>query len=180
MLQVGQRGLSYDEFVTILAEASAIVNQTPLWRMSDHPDDPAPLTPAMLLTLREDSDVIREQFSDKDLLQYGKQRYRRAQYLAQQFWVRWRNEYLHTLTQRHKWKARKSCITVGDVVLIRDKQAARNHWPLGRVSDVRRSKDGLVRSVTVRTASRSADSVKFYDRPISELVLLVPSDTHKC
>ena len=134
----------------------------------------------MLLTLREDADVAQEEFTPQDLLRYGKSRHRRAQYLAQQFWTRWRQEYLHTLTQRHKWKTRVPCISIGDVVLVRDKTAARNQWPMGLVSDVKTSKDGLVRSVTVKLASKTKEKSRYFSRPISELVLFGPSSLHQC
>ena len=180
MAQVKIRGISRDEFYTLLAQASSIVNQTPLWTVPNHPDDPSPLTPAMLVTLRDCNEVVQEEFSDKDLLRYGKLRYRRVQFLAHQFWNRWREEYLHTLTARHKWKARKPCAAVGDVVLLRDKQAARNDWPMGRISEVKVSQDGLVRSVTVELPPRKSGARRYLTRPISELVLLVPSESHKC
>ena len=61
----------------------------------------------------------------------------RVQYYAAQFWVRWRRHMmtidqwpLTILQRRHKWCTRKPCIAVWDVVLIRDKSAARNSWPL--------------------------------------------------
>ena len=180
LLQVGQRGISLDEFSTIVAEAAAVVNQTPLWAVSDHPDDPAPLTPAMLLTLRQDNDVVHEEFTEKDLLRYGKLRHRRAQYLLQQFWVRWQQEYIHTLTARHKWKTRQSCLSTLDVVLMRQKDSPRNHWPIGVVTDVKVSKDGLVRSATIKLAPTSTNRARMLSRPISELVSLVPSENHNC
>ena len=102
------------------------------------------------------------------------------QYLAHQFWRRWREEYLCTLTERHKWRTRNPCAAVGDVVLVRDKQAARNDWPMGRISEVKVSQDGLVRSVTVELSPRKSGVRRYLSRPISELVLLVPSETHKC
>ena len=176
---MGPRKMTYDEFSTTIAQASSIVNQTPLWVTLDDPNDPIPLTPAMLLTLRTENDVVSEEFDDRDLLAYGKQRHRRVQYLSDQFWIRWRREYLLTLTERHKWKVRNSCIAVDDVVLVRDKQRKRNDWPMGRVSSVKQSSDGLVRSVTIQLSSKTKEP-RFLTRPISELVLLVPSASHSC
>ena len=177
ILLASNRGLSRDEFHTLLAEAASVVNNTPLWSVSPNPNDPTPLTPNMLLTLKSSNPnqvPSKESFNDEDLLSYGPKRFRRIQYLSDQFWVRWRREYLHTLTHRQKWKRLKTCIKIGDVVLMRDKQVARNHWPLARVSDVKRGDDGLVRSVSLRLhSSSSKDGTRFLDRPISELVLLV-------
>ena len=41
------RGLSRDEFCTLLADAANVVNSTPLWVTSSDPNDPNPLTPNM-------------------------------------------------------------------------------------------------------------------------------------
>ena len=172
---LGPRALSYDEFTTVISEAAWIVNQTPLWDISEDPNDPMPLSPAMILTLRTGNDVIKEEFEQKDLLRYGKVRYKRVQYLADQFWVRWRKEYIQTLIECRKWKLKEEGVEIDDVVLVRDKHAARNDWPVGRVSEVNRSTDGLVRSVTVQLpSSGSSRAPRLLMRPISDLVLLVP------
>ena len=35
----GQKSLYRDEFVTMLARAASIINNTPLWTVPDHPND---------------------------------------------------------------------------------------------------------------------------------------------
>lgn len=105
-------------------------------------------------------------------------RYKRVQYLAEQFWVRWREDYIHTLTTRHKWKTRQPCIACDDIVLVRDKQVPRNDWPMGRVVDVKKSPDNLVRSVTLKMPSKAGAKPRYLTRPITELVLLIPSKDH--
>ena len=151
MASSGVKTLSYDELHTMMQISCSIVNNTPLTSVSDDPNDPMPLTPAALLTLRESSHPPSlEEFEAADLLAYGAKRWRRVQYLAQQFWVRWRDQYLSSLQRRHKWKSKKPCIAEGDVVLIRSKTAHRNSWPMARVSSVTRSGDGLVRTVQLK------------------------------
>ena len=179
---VSNKCLSRDEFCTLLAEAGAIVNNTPLWANPNHPDEPVPLSPAMILTMRDSqSPVGLEQFSESDLLSYGAKRYKRVQYLADQFWDRWRKEFLTTLTRRHKWKTVKQCITKGDLVLVRDKSVPRNSWPMGIVEFGKKSRDRLVRSVTLRLAPLPGHSKSSYlERAISDLVLLVASPEHNC
>ena len=148
-----------------------IFNQT----VSNDPDAPAPLTPSVLLTPRDESDVVTEQIDCMDLLKL-----RRVQYLDQQFWTRKRDKHLHNLNVCHKWKVKRTCIQVRDAVLIRDKQVPRNRWPLGRVTEVKPSRDGLVRSVELRLSSKTKDAPKTLTRPISELILLVPGSHHSC
>ena len=73
ILLAGQMGLSKDEFHTLLYEVSSIVNQTSLSEVcTQHPDDPCPLTPKMLLTVKSsDSNHDLRIFFEKDLLKYG-------------------------------------------------------------------------------------------------------------
>ena len=176
---ISHRGISRDEFITFLAEAASVVNNTPLWTPSFDPNDPTPLTPQMLLTLRKPNDsVVLEDFSEEDILAYGRQRYRRSLYLASQFWQRWRTEYLRTLNTRQKWRKPSPSYKIGDVVLIKEKNLARNSWPLGRVSETKPSSDGLVRKVILtlpplpgRTSTRSVE------RAVTDLVLLLPNET---
>ena len=122
--------LSRDEFHTLLQQSAAIVNNTPLWGVSSSPDDPAPLTPVALLTMKEEpADINIDSFTEKDLMAYGTRRWRRTQYLADEFFKRWRTYYLQDLQQRNKWHKRKDQVNVGDVVIVRDKNLPRNSWP---------------------------------------------------
>ena len=185
LVTLGNRKLSYDEFATLLAETASIVNRTPLWVTSNDPNDPLPLTPDMILTLRDHEIVAKENYTPEDLLRYGKARHRRVQYLAEQFWTRWRKEYLLTLTERRKWTRRKPCLRIGDVVLIKEQLTRRNEWPTALVIAVHKSDDGLVRSATLRSmvprlpSSGASGSVRQITRPISKLILLVPGHNNE-
>ena len=176
LLVLGPRELTYDEFQTFVVETSSIVNSTPLWEVSDDPNDPFPLTPSMLLTLRETPHPpLPDTFGKDDLLAYGKSRWRRVQYLADQFWVRWRKSYLQLLQTRSKWTKERENIKTGDIVLLRDKTETRNKWPLGRIVSVKKSQDNLVRSVEVKVFKHNDKKVMkafTYVRPINEVVLL--------
>ena len=48
---LGQHCLMRDKLHTLLVEASAILNSTPLWKVSSDPEAPQPLCPAMILIL---------------------------------------------------------------------------------------------------------------------------------
>ena len=74
----GVKTLSYDELSTMMQISCSIVNNTPLASVSEDPNDPMPLTPAALLTLRESSSPPLEYFQPADLLAYGKKRWRRV------------------------------------------------------------------------------------------------------
>ena len=86
--------------------------------------------------------------------------------LATAFWQRWLREYLPLLQTRQKWHRKRDDLTVGDLVLIVDEQAPRGNWPLGVVTGVNEGRDGLVRSVRMR--SRNKEVV----RPVTKVVFL--------
>ncbi|XP_043227504.1 uncharacterized protein LOC122384292 [Amphibalanus amphitrite] len=73
-----------------------------------------------------------------------RQRWRRVQYLSNQFWLRWRREFLPTLQERRKWNRTELNLEPGDVVIIVDADAPRCSWPLGRVVSTYPSSDGLL------------------------------------
>ena len=102
------------------------------------------------------------------------------QYLANQFWKRWRLEYLQTLQTRKKWLAPQRNICVGDVVLLKEENLVRNQWQLGRIQEVFSDSDGLVRKVKVELASTDLNAkgerlspVTVLERPVHKLVVLM-------
>ncbi|GFQ76375.1 integrase catalytic domain-containing protein [Trichonephila clavata] len=66
---------------------------------------------------------------------------------------RFRNEYLGQLIQRQKQHPQSSNICEGDIVLIGDDWKKRLQWPLARVIKLIPGKDGLVRTVKLKTQS---------------------------
>ena len=149
---------------TFLVEAECIVNSRPVSHLSAD-STLEPLTPSQILTLK--SEVVPSPpgvFLREDL--YCRKRWRAVQYLAQQFWNRWKTEYVTMLQERQKWNKTEPNLEVGDVVLVKEEDTARNHWPMARVEEVSVSGDGLVRKVELRTKNGRLS------RPIHKLVFL--------
>ena len=92
---------------------------------------------------------------------YWHKRWRLVQFLANQFWNRWRVEYLPALQERSKWNKQHRNLKTDDIVLVKDECNPRCQWPL-----IYPSEDGLVRKVKVMIGSST------YDRPVRKLVLL--------
>ena len=57
-------------------------------------------------------------------------------------------------------------IQVGDLILLMQENTPRGLWPLGIIVEVMNGRDGLVRSVRVRTSATTLV------RPITKIVLL--------
>ena len=96
------------------------------------PCGPRPLTPNDLLTMK--TGVVVQppgEFQREDM--YGRKRWRQVQYLANQFWTRWKREYLANLQARQKWTKTSRNLKVGDIVLMKDEDLVRSHWKMARV-----------------------------------------------
>ena len=92
--------------------------------------------------------------------------------MANEFWQRWRKEYLASLQARQKWSKVRRNFQVGDIVLLKE-DSPRNTWPMGRVVHVVPDEKGLVHSVQLKTAY----SKDILSRPIAKIVLLVESES---
>ena len=142
---------SDETLLTVMAEVERILNDRPLTALSDHHDDLLPLTPNDLLLLRNNTSTPPGIFTENDL--YTRKRWKQAQHLANVFWKRWIREYLPTLQIRQKWLTPKDNIKVGELVLLKDDDKPRGHWPLARVLQTDLSSDGKVRSAKLKTTS---------------------------
>ena len=84
--------LTHELLVTLMAEVTAIVNARPIALVPTDVDEPQPLSPSMLLTMKtRPAGTSPGVFVPTDL--YAHRRWRRVQYLANQFWLPWRREY---------------------------------------------------------------------------------------
>lgn len=108
-----------------MAEVTRIVNARPLAAIPSDVDDPQPLSSAMLITMKtRPLGPPPGKFLPLDV--YAVRRWRRIQFLADQFWVRWRREYLQSLQPRKKWNQSQRNLTEGHVVLMKDDGEYRN------------------------------------------------------
>ncbi|XP_043205783.1 uncharacterized protein LOC122372549 [Amphibalanus amphitrite] len=150
---------------TLFCEIESVLNSRPLTYVSTSQGDVEPLTPNHLLLLRGCGEGVVGQFTADDLLSV--KRWKQVQYLAEQFWLRWRRDYLPTLQRRQRWVHRSRNVEPGDVVLIADEEVPRGHWALGRVLETYPSRDGLVRKVRLRTGGT------VLTRPVHKLIVLL-------
>ena len=155
--------------VTLMCEVEAIINARPLTKVSDDPRDMNALTPNHLLLFKSNESFPPGVFKRND--QYSQRRWRQIQYLAGLFWKRWVKEYLPILQSRQKWNTVKRNVAEGDIVLVVEQNIPRGDWPLGRIIEVNRGRDGLVRSARVKTMK------SMLVRPVDKLCLLETANT---
>ena len=172
--------LSSSGLGTLFYEAMSIVNSRPLSvEALESPDGPLPLTPNHVLTMKKDSVLPPPGvFGDPDI--YASKRWRRVQALADEFWERWRREYVALLQSRRKWQSSKKDVKVGDVVIMHEQNEHRSNWRLARVVEIIPSDDGRVRKVRIQLGTNRLDAagnrvgvVSCLERPIHKLTVIV-------
>ena len=182
LIAKGRERLSTSTLRTLFYEVSAIINSRPLSADAiDSPDVLAPLTPNHLVTLKH-APVLPPPGDFSRGTEFTKGQWKRAQRYVEEFWRRWKTEYLAILQKRQKWHTQRRNLKPNDIVLLHDTQFARCEWKLARVLSVKLSGDGLVRSATVLPASnldnsgRPITNSQAVTRPIHKLTLITSSE----
>lgn len=144
--------LTFEELTTALCQIESILNSRPLCELSTNPNDLSVLSPAHILN------IIIEAAPDEDLSETRTgylSRWQLVQKVAQDFWYRWRMEYLNQLQVRHKWNEKRPDIKIGELVIIKDLNLPSCKWPMGRVIKLHHGNDGMIRVITVKTATNT-------------------------
>ena len=170
-LLLGPKGknLTHEVLSTLMAEVTAIINSRPITAVSKDPEVPFVLSPAMLLNQKISGHY--SMCTDVDIRDIYKEQWKQVQVLSDLFWQQWKTHYLQNLQSRRKWTSEKVNLKVGDIVVIKDREAARCQWSIGLVEEVFPSADGLVRKACVRVVVNG--KLCTYTRPISELIRLI-------
>ncbi|XP_057183499.1 uncharacterized protein LOC130550135 [Triplophysa rosa] len=168
---------------TLFYEAMAIINSRPLTIDGiNNPKSLEPLTPNHLILMKSKIALPPPgKFQREDM--YASRRWRRVQYLIEQFWSRWKREYLLNISTRQKWHVPRRNLSVNDIVIIKEDMLPRSRWQLGRVVEVTQGSDGLVRRVKIQTGEQNPKSKQeqhskptIIERPIQKLVVLLESE----
>ncbi|KAH9642047.1 hypothetical protein HF086_008734 [Spodoptera exigua] len=77
---------------------------------------------------------------------------RSNQKIRQDFWQRWRREFVAELQQRTKWKTRQHELRVGDLVILKEENVPPLQWRLGRVTRLYPGTDGVSRVADVMSS----------------------------
>ena len=175
LFRVHGASLNDEALRTFMAETTGILNSRPLTVENLNSPDCLPLSPNNLLTMK--TKVVLPppgNFPRADI--YSRKYWRRVQHLADEFWRRWRKEYLQNQLKRTKWHNRRDNFRVGDIVLIVQDNVSRNEWNRGKIVNVREDSEGQIRSVFVKIGNRGDRSEQVLERPIDKLVFLCSTE----
>ncbi|XP_068232198.1 uncharacterized protein [Palaemon carinicauda] len=94
------------------------------------------------------------------------------------FWKIWSNNYITNLPQVVKGFNKKCDLSKGDLVLIKEDNLPRLKWPLGVIVDVFKGRDGLVRSVRLKTkkGERTRPIQRLYNLEVGRSEDLITTD----
>ena len=165
---LGKSLVDEEVLATAFTEVESILNSRPLCAASDDPNDCEPLTPNHLLLQRAVYTLPPGSFVKEDV--FARKKWRQVQILADHFWKRWLKEYIPALQERQKWQRPRRNAEVGDLVLLVDESLPRGQWRMGRVIKAVCGRDGLVRTVEVKTGALTS-----LVRPVQKLCLLEES-----
>ena len=169
---VGNNVMTFSELQTVFLEVATIINARPIGIVTgSDPTQPTSITPNHLLLGRSTPDVVDGDFDyDKNV----NKRHVFLKSLVDQWWRKWYDTVLPSLVPSYKWHHRHRCVQPGDVCLIRYANERKANYRLGRVIDVKKSSDGLVRSVKLVYKNANETSFREVDRPIHGIAVIVP------
>lgn len=152
--------------LTLLAQIEMCLNSRPLTPLPDDPPDLEVLTPGHFLvgsSMQAVPEADLKEIPDNRLTSWEL-----TQKRFQTIWSRWYPEYLQQLQSR----ATKGCnppvaVEVGRIVVIKEDNIPPASWPLGRIIKCHPGRDGVVRVVTLRTAT-----AREVVRPVARIALL--------
>lgn len=162
---IGDTLLTPFELYTCILEAANLINQRPIGKLSQDPDDGAYLCPNDILLGRATNAVPQGPFRET---KNPRHRFEFCQKIIDSFWKKWSAEVLPFLVPRKKWNRKNRNVRVDDYVVVAEANAVRGKWQTGRVVQVFPGDDGLVRNVEVKTATG------LYRRPITKISVVYP------
>ena len=152
------------DLFTYVVEIERILNNRPITKLPNSPDDWTALSPSAILSGSLADDVKFDSFMKADAYRHS---WKKTEYLADKFWKQWLNQYLPLLQPKQKWFGSSPNMVPGDLVLMMDEATPRGQWPKAIIVENLPDKRGLVRRVRVRTADGS-----IFLRDIRKLCLL--------
>ena len=102
------------QILTVFTEVEVMVNNRPLTQtvmMSKTPNH-------FIIGRNFCNNIHLGEIRSNDLC--SRKRWRQVQYVAEQFWKRWLQEYLPTLTRRTKWLKEDKNVEIGDLVMLQE------------------------------------------------------------
>ena len=140
----GEQILTPFELCTCLLEMANLVNQHPIGRISNDPNDRSYICPNDMLLGWATSHVPQGPFKEaRNLCQWVEF----VQKIVDSFWKWWTRDVFPSLVPRMKWNVEKRNVQVDDFAIVQTPSAIHGNWNSGRIINVYPGQDGKVRNL---------------------------------
>ena len=129
--------VNVDTFDTLCAAVAGVVNRRPLTAANNDVNSVQVLSPAHFIypyTFVNSGPHLLPPLSQ--LGDHLRSSWQETRTLLDDFWCRWRTEYLETLLHRSKWQTSSENYAVGDVVIICEAIVPRERWRVARIMEI--------------------------------------------
>ena len=182
---LGTQVLTLNEMNTLLAEVSQLVNERPIGLKPNESTHPSYLSPNSLYLGRCSDRISSGPFESDGVFtddpKKTSSRFLLVQAITSQFWKIWLRDFFPSLLIRQKWHVKQRNVRRNDICLLRDQDAFRSEWRLGRVVDVFPDRLGNVRNVEILVKSLQDESRQYVPsagmrlrRHVNNVLVLVP------
>ena len=168
--EISEQVLTPFELYTRLLEVGKMMNQRPIGRIPNDPDDSSFLCPNDMLPGRATSMVPQGPFREIRNPQHRVQFVPKIVDTCRRHWTR---DVFPCLVPRKKRNAEKCTVRVDDIVIMEDSNSLRGNWTIRRIINVYPGKDGRVRNVKIKTSTSE------YKRPITKIVIIYPPEGYE-
>ena len=90
------------------------------------------------------------------------------------FWKKWTHCYFPSLLVEQKWHYTRRNVSIGDIVIIYDKDLARSEWKLGRVCEVIEGSDKVIRRIKIQYRNKGCNQFTSITRSIQRVIVILP------
>ena len=165
---------TFSQLQMVFFEIANIINSRPIGvTSSSDPRHPDPITPNDLILGRASNEVPQGPFDSEKRIT---RRFRFLQSLVTDWWHEWYQVVLPSLVPSYKWLQRHRNVCIGDICLIRYGKDKRATYRLGRVTELSKGTDGLVRKVKLEYKLPEEKVFRTVDRPIHGIAVIVPKE----
>ncbi|XP_028390705.1 uncharacterized protein LOC114515614 [Dendronephthya gigantea] len=152
---LGRSTLSFDQLEAIVIDVEKNVNNRPLTYVESEQEEEQVLTPNTILWGQNVYTIDESDTDDEDeVLKLHK----RVKQKRQHAWQRWKAEYVHSLMEHHRVnRGVNACPEVGEIVLVLGEEKNRAEWRRGKVVQLIKGKDNVVRGVKILTKGHTIE-----------------------
>ena len=130
---IGEQVLHPFEFYTCLLEVANVLNQRPIGRVPNDPDDGAYLCQNDLLLGRTMSEIPQGPFQE---VRKPSERVKFVQQIVNSFRKRWIRDIFPSLVPQKQWHMDRRNVLINDIVTVAENNAIRGRWKMGRIIEV--------------------------------------------